>query len=76
MKRRKTSKHNIQQLDSNASLTDSKKHQLENDKQELISLRENRMKGVLLRSRARWIAEGEKITKYFAALKSGTMSVS
>ena len=27
------------------------------------------MEGVLLRSRARWIAEGEKITKYFCELK-------
>ncbi len=27
------------------------------------------MQGVLLRSRARWIAEGEKITKYFCGLE-------
>ena len=27
------------------------------------------MEGVLLRSRARWIAEGEKITKYFCGLE-------
>ena len=27
------------------------------------------MEGVLLRSRARWIAEGEKITKYFCELE-------
>ena len=27
------------------------------------------MEGVLLRSRARWIADGEKITKYFCGLE-------
>jgi hypothetical protein len=32
-------------------------------------MRENKMKGVLLRSKARWIAEGEKITKYFCSLE-------
>ena len=36
---------------------------LEQDKQELVAVTEKRMEGVLLRSRARWIAEGEKITK-------------
>ena len=37
--------------------------------EELISIREYKMKGVLLRSRARWVAEGEKITKYFCGLE-------
>jgi hypothetical protein len=37
--------------------------------QELIALRENKMKGVLLRSKAKWIAEGEKVTKYFCSLE-------
>ena len=27
------------------------------------------MEGVLLRSKARWVAEGEKITKYFYSLE-------
>ena len=27
------------------------------------------MEGVLLRSKARWVAEGEKITKYFCSLE-------
>ncbi len=34
---------------------------LEQDKQELVAVTEKRMEGVLLRSRARWIAEGEKL---------------
>ena len=56
-------------MENSASLTDSENHKLENDKLELIALRENRMKGMLLRSRARRIAEGENITKYFCSLE-------
>lgn len=37
--------------------------------QELITLREKKMEGVLLRSKARWVADGEKITKYFCSLE-------
>ena len=46
-----------------------KKRKLEQDKQELVAIRDKRMEGVLLRSRARWIADGEKITKYFCGLE-------
>ena len=42
---------------------------LEHNKLDLVALREKKMEGVLLRSRARWIAEGEKITKYFCELE-------
>jgi exonuclease III/uncharacterized protein (UPF0305 family) len=38
-------------------------------KSQLQSIREQRMQGVLLRSRARWVAEGEKVTKYFCNLE-------
>ena len=34
------------------------------------------MVGVLLRSRARWVGEGEKITKYFCGLEKKTTFVS
>ena len=46
-----------------------KKRKLEQDQQELVPIRDKRMEGVLLRSRARWIAEGDKITKYCYGLK-------
>ena len=52
-------------LDTKIKLTEDEKGKLESYKQELIALREKKMEGVLLRSRARWVAEGEKITKYF-----------
>ena len=42
---------------------------LDQDKQELVAVTEKRMEGVLLRSRARWIAESEEITKYFCGLE-------
>ena len=42
-----------------------KKMKLEHNRQDLVALREKKMEGVLLRSRARWIAKGKKITKYF-----------
>ena len=44
---------------------------LEQDKQELVAIRYKRMEGVLLRSRGRGIAEGEKITKYFYGVEKG-----
>ena len=41
-----------------------------NDKKaELKALRENRIEGVLIRSKARWIAHGEKVTSYFCSLE-------
>ena len=43
--------------------------ELNNKQQELITLREKIMKGVLLRSKARWVDSGEKITKYFCNLE-------
>jgi len=42
---------------------------LEQDKQELVASRDKRMEGALLRSRARWTAEGEQITKCFCGLE-------
>ena len=44
------------------------KHIAEKNK-ELVSLRKKTMEGVLLRSKARWVAEGEKISKYCCNLE-------
>ena len=38
-------------------------------KAELKAIREKRIEGVLLRSKARWIAHGEKVTSYFCSLE-------
>lgn len=42
---------------------------LETKRQELYELRQKKMEGVKIRSRARWISEGEKTTKYFCNLE-------
>lgn len=61
--------NNIETLEKKIDATTEEKRKLENDKNELYSIREKKMEGVLLRSRARWIADGEKITKYFCGLE-------
>ena len=50
--------NNIQSLETR-KLTEDDEGKLESYKQELIALREKKMEGVLLRSRARWVAESE-----------------
>ena len=42
---------------------------LKDKNEKLQDLRQKKMEGVLLRSRARWVGEGEKITKYFCGLE-------
>ncbi|WP_419584615.1 hypothetical protein, partial [Thiolapillus sp.] len=61
--------NSIQRLETKINLTEDEKMKLEHNKLDLVALREKKMEGVLLRSRARWIAEGEKITKYFCELE-------
>ena len=38
-------------------------------KENLVDIRQKKMEGVLLRSRAKWVGEGEKRTKYFCGLE-------
>jgi hypothetical protein len=42
---------------------------LKDKNEKLVEIRQRKMEGVLLRSRARWVGEGEKITKYFCGLE-------
>ena len=44
--------------------------QLETKKHELEELRKEKFKGYYVRSRAKWIEEGEKPTKYFCNMES------
>ena len=46
-----------------------KRKKLEDLKSELTEIRSKRMEAVLLRSRARWISEGENVSKYFCSLE-------
>jgi exonuclease III len=59
----------IQRLEEIRNKTNEEIQDLINKKENLITLRRNKMQGVLLRSKARWAAEGEKITKYFCSLE-------
>ena len=42
---------------------------LKTKQKELPELRKKKMEGMLIRSRARWIEEGEKVSKYFCSLE-------
>ena len=50
------------------------KHIAEKNK-ELVSLRKKTMEGVLLRAKARWVAEGEKISKYLCNLEKSKQMI-
>ena len=52
------------------NVTENSIENLETKKHELESLRNEKMKGKLVRSRAQWVDEGEKPTKYFFGLES------
>ena len=58
-KKEKDLENNIQSLEAKIILTENEKRKSEQDTQELVAIRDKRMEGVLLRSRARWIADGE-----------------
>ena len=40
------------------------------EKNELLEIRKKKLKGKFIRSRAKWIEEGEKPTKYFCNMES------
>ena len=66
-KRKKKEKNflkDIQKIERKESKTEKDIKDIEEKNRQLVMLREKRMEGVLLRSKAKWIAEGEKITKY------------
>ena len=68
-RKEKDLENSIQSLEAKIVLNENEKRKLEKDKQELVAIRDKRMEGVLLRLRARWIVDGEKITKYFCGLE-------
>ena len=63
MKREKDLENSIKAFETKITVTEDEKGKLEHDRQGLIAIREKRMEGVLLRSRARWIAERVKKKK-------------
>ena len=59
----------IRRLEEQTHISANDKDKLEDDKKELVEIRNKRIEGVLLRSRARWVGEGEKVSKYFCSLE-------
>ena len=59
----------IETLEQSGNKTDFDLKQIDEKNRELEAIRNKRMEGVLLRSKARWIGQGEKITKYFCGLE-------
>ena len=68
-KKEKFLEDNISKLEQMTVRTEDENKLLQENKEELEKIREKRMEGVILRSRARWFADGEKITKYFCSLE-------
>ena len=57
----------IQELEEQEALADSQ--ELENAKKELEAIRLDKLKGAMIRSKAKWIEEGEKPSSYFCNLE-------
>ena len=74
MKKRKTNEEEQNLIKEIETLEATRQNQddsaiIEEKQSRLQVIREKRMEGVLLRSRARYIAEGEKVTKYFCNME-------
>ena len=59
----------IQELDRLSSDDTNVTEELERLREELLLKRKDRMTGVLVRARSRWIEEGERPTRYFCGLE-------
>ena len=62
-------KAEIESLEKKINRNELENELLQNKNEELILLREKRIEGVMIRSKARWVAEGEKVTRYFCSLE-------
>lgn len=75
IKKRKTNEEeskleeDLKQLEKKNSKTDDDIKSIDSKKEQLRVIREKRIEGVILRSRARWVAEGEKVNSYFCNLE-------
>ena len=74
--KKKLSNEKEKELEKNIQLLEEKEDKcvedlkiLDKKQKELKEIREKRIDGVILRSRARWIANGERVTRYFCNLE-------
>ena len=68
-KKEETLLSEIEQLEKIEFLQVNDQEILKQKRNELSEIREHRLKGVLLRSRARWVEDGEKVSSYFCSLE-------
>ena len=68
-KERKSLLRDIKWFEEKESQTETDIKHIAEINKELVSLRKKTMEGVLLRSKARWVAVGEKVSKYFCNLE-------
>jgi hypothetical protein len=60
----------IKQMENNLNCSsESDEHNLNQYKRELFELRQKKLDGMIIRSRARWIGDSEKNSKYFCSLE-------
>ena len=59
----------IEELEKKESMNVFEQDLLSAKKEELVNIRDFRLKGVLLCSRARWVEDGEKVSSYFCSLE-------
>lgn len=59
----------IHLLEINGPLFQNDMILLQNKKEQLFEFRKSKMEGILLRSKVKWAAQGEKINKYFCSLE-------
>ena len=59
----------IENLEKKEYLGSDDQESLKLKRNKLSEIREHRLKGVLLRSRARWVEDGEKVSSYFCSLE-------
>ena len=64
-------KEEINNIESRTAIIEEKDAQeIENKKNELEKIRKEKLKGNMIRSRAKWVEEGEKVSKFFCSLES------
>ena len=59
----------ITQLETYPNKTEDDMIILSQKKNDLQMLRERKIEGIILRAKARWASQGEKVTKYFCNLE-------
>ena len=65
----KNLKLEIEQLENNDCLGETREQELQTKKKELEKLRKTKIAGHIIRARAQWLNEGERPTKFFCSLE-------